>query len=212
MILKKERELVVKYGLKLINRNLTKGTGGNLSLFSRKKGLVAISPSALNYDKTSPEDVSVIDLNGNIVEGEKKPSSELEMHLLFYKKRKDIKAVIHTHSIYATTISCLRHEIPAIHYLIGFAGQKVPCASYATNTTLELAKNSLDAMGNGKAVLLANHGLLACGKDLSEAFNIAEITEFCAELFYRAKSIGDPVLLNNNEMDEIMKTFKTYGK
>lgn len=212
MILKEERELIVEYGKKLITSNLTKGTGGNLSIYNRDKQLMAISPSGIDYFETRPEDVVVLNLKGEKIDGDKAPSSEYEMHKIFYENRTDIDAIIHTHTMYATTISCLNWDLPPVHYMIALAGPNVRCAKYATYGTKELAENAFKAMENRKAVLLANHGLLAGAKDLANAFNITEEIEYCAELYYRAKSIGEPVILSNEEMDIMAEKFKTYGQ
>lgn len=164
MLLKEERELIVEYGKRLITHNLSKGTSGNISIFSREKNLMAISPSGMDYFSIKPEDVVVMDLDGNRVDGERKPPSEYHLHRIFYKKRDDVSAVVHTHSTYATTFACMNWSIPAVHYLIGFAGGKeVRCAQYATFGTEELAKNAFKTMGSGNVVLLANHGLVAVG-------------------------------------------------
>ncbi|MFA5576289.1 MAG: L-fuculose-phosphate aldolase [Tissierellaceae bacterium] len=212
MILLEERKEIVEFGRKLIEKGLTKGTGGNLSIFNRKENLMAISPSGIDYFETRPEDVVVLDLEGNIVEGNRKPSSELEMHSIFYRKRSDIDAIIHTHTVFATTLSCLNISLPPVHYLVALAGLDVRCARYASFGTRELAENAFEAMEDRKAVLLANHGLLAGAGDLANALNITEEIEYCAELYYRAKSIGEPVILPKEEMTFMLKKFKTYGQ
>lgn len=212
MLLEKERKEVVRYCQKIVTNGLTKGTGGNISIFNRKQGLVAISPSGLDYDRMQPEDVVVLDLEHNLVEGTRKPSTELAMHTIFYKNREDINAVIHTHSTFAKTLSALRMDLPAVSYLVACAGYDVKCAEYASFGTEELAFNAYQAMKNRKAVLLANHGLLAGAEDIKNAYNIAEQIELCCEIYYRAKSIGEPVLLDQQEMERMMEKFETYGK
>lgn len=212
MLLEKERKEIVEFGKKLIETGLTKGTGGNLSIFNREKGLMAISPSGINYFKTKPEDVVILNLHGEKVDGDKTPSSEYDMHRIFYKKRKDIDAIIHTHTMYATTIACLNWDLPPVHYMIALAGINVRCAKYASYGTKELAENAFKAMEGRNAVLLANHGMLAGAKDLGNAFNITEEIEYCAELYYRAKSIGNPVILPEDEMIKMIDKFKTYGQ
>lgn len=207
-----ERELIVEYGKKLITSGLTKGTGGNISIFNRQKGLMAISPSGLDYFETTPEDVVVLNLEGEIVDGKRKASSELEMHSIFYRKREDINAIVHTHSPFATTIAALNWDLPAISYLVAYAGPDVRCAKYATFGTPELANNAYDAMQDRRAVLLANHGLLAGAIDVANAFNIAEEIEFSAEIYYRAKGIGNPVILSAEEMRLMAEKFKNYGQ
>lgn len=212
MLMKQEREDIVEYGKKLVQSGLTKGTGGNISILNRELKLMAISPSGIDYFHTRPEDVVVLDLNGQVVDGHRKPSSELEMHRIFYEKRDDIHAVVHTHSPYATTISTLNWELPAASYLVAYAGYNVRCAPYATFGTRKLAEYAFEAMIDRKAVLLANHGLIAGGHDIMNAFNIAEEIEFCAEVYYRAKSIGEPVILPEEEMKILIEKFKGYGQ
>ena len=212
MLLEQERQLVVEYGRRLITSGLTRGTCGNLSIFNRESGFAAVSPSGLDYFETEPEDVPIVDLAGHVVDGGRKPSSELPFHLIFYNSRQDISAVVHTHSVHATTLACLGLELPPVHYMIGFAGPNVRCSQYATFGTPELARIAYDAMADRKAVLLANHGLIAVGAGLKEAFMIAQSVEFCAEIYCRARSMGQPLLLSDDEMAVIIEKFKTYGK
>jgi L-fuculose-phosphate aldolase len=206
-----ERELVIEYGKKLITAGLTKGTGGNVSMVNRELGYYAISPSGMDYFEIEPEDVVILDLLGNIVDGNRKPSSEYEMHRIFYEKRSDINAVIHAHTDFATTIACMNWDLPAVHYLVALAGKDVKCAQYATYGTKELAENAFRAMENRYAVLLANHGILTGGKNFSNAFKKLEEIEYCCQLYYRTKCLGNPVILSEAEMNLHLKKFKTYG-
>lgn len=212
LILQYERELIVEYGKKLIQSGLTKGTGGNISVFNRQEKLMAISPSGLDYFHTQPQDVVVLNLAGEVVDGHRKPSSELEMHSIFYKRREDINAVVHTHSPFAATISALHWDLPAASYLVAYAGKNVRCSKYATFGTPELAEYAFEAMKDRFAALLANHGLLAGSTDLLNAFHIAEEIEFSAEVFYRAKSIGEPVIIPKKEMKVLVEKFRSYGR
>ena len=212
MLLQKEREMVVKYCKMLVTHNLTRGTGGNISACDREKGLMAISPSGMDYFETEPEDVTVLDLEGKIVDGKRSPSTEVDMHRILYAQRHDIGAVVHTHSTYATTLACLHKELPPVHYLIGFAGHGVRCTKYAPFGSMELARHALSGIRDRYAVLLGNHGLLAAGPDMRYAFNTAEETEFVCEIYCRALSTGDPVLLTKDDMDVVLEKFKTYGQ
>jgi L-fuculose-phosphate aldolase len=212
MILKNKRTAIVEFGKKMVKSGLTTGTGGNLSCKDRTENLVAISPSGIDYDEMLPEDVVVLDMSGNIIDGKLKPSSETGIHLGLYLTRRDISAVIHTHSPYATTMACLNMEIPAVHYLVGFSGTKVPVAPYATFGTEELAKNVSGTMGEFNAVLMANHGLITVGADLLCAFCVAEEIEFVARIYYQAKNIGKPVILSEQEMKKVIKKFADYGQ
>ncbi len=212
MLMEKERRLLVEYGQKLITSGLTRGTGGNLSIFSREEKLMAITPTGMDYFKTKLEDIVVMNLKGKIVDGNRMPSSEYEMHKIFYENREDINAIIHAHTVYATTLACLNWDLPPVHYLVALAGHNVRCAKYATYGTKELAENALEAMKDRRAVILANHGLLAGANDLLNAFNIAEEIEYCSEIYCRVKSISDPVILQKEEMDLMVEKFKTYGQ
>jgi len=211
MLLREERELVVEYGKKMITNGLTKGTGGNISIFNRKEQLMAISPSGIDYFETKPEDVVVINIKGEIVDGDKKPSSEYEMHKILYEGREDINAVVHTHSTYSAILACLSWDIEPVHYLIGFAGGNVRCTKYTTFGTRELAESAFEGMRDRYAVLLGNHGLLTGGKNIAYAFNVAEEVEFCAEVYYKTKAVGNPVILSEKDMEIALEKFKSYG-
>lgn len=213
MLLKKEREEVIHYGKRMITEGLTKGTGGNISLFHRPSGLMAITPSGIDYFEIKPEDVVIIEVaTGKIVDSARVPSSECDMHRIFYKYRQDIDAIVHTHSLFSTTLSCLNRSLPPIHYILATAGVDVRCAEYATYGTVKLAKNAFSAMQDRKAALLANHGLITGGKTLKEAFSIALDVEFCAELYFRAESMGKAVALPEEEMRSMQVRFQDYGK
>ena len=212
MLMEKERLLLIEYGKKLVKAGLTKGTGGNLSIFDRKNGHVAITPSGIDFFEIQPEDIVIIDVDGNVIEGNRTPSSEWAMHVMPYKYRDDIDAVIHAHTMYATVMSCLRQELPATHYMIAVAGETVRVAEYATYGSPELAKNAFEAMKDRKAVILANHGILAGANDLLNAFNIVEEIEYCSEVYTKAKAIGGPVILPHEEMVLMAEKFKTYGQ
>ena len=205
-----EKEQVVRYGKKLIDRRLTTGSGGNISVCNREKNLVAISPSGLDYYETTPEDIVILDMDGNLVEGKHRPSSEAGMHLAFYKNRADVSGIVHTHSKFATAIACMGWELPAVHYLIGMAGHRVRCTGYATYGSDELAKKALETIGDSNAVLLANHGLIALGEDVDRAFSTAEHLEFVSEVYYLTKTLGTPNILSDEDMDEVMKKFGTF--
>ena len=213
MILEAERQAVVRHGLAMFQAGLTTGTGGNLSCCDPERKRVAISPSGVPYDALQPRDVVVVDRRGRIADGDLKPSSEIGFHLALYDARQDIGGVVHTHSPYATTLACLHWEIPPVHYLVGFAGHKVPVAPYATFGTEALAQNVRQTMGTDyNAVLLANHGLVTVGVDLAKALAAAEEVEFVARIFCQTKTMGDPVILDADEMDRVIEKFKTYGR
>lgn len=210
MKLQNERKKVLQYCKLLLESNLTKGTGGNISIYVPEENCVVISPSGMAYEALTAKDIVLIDLDGNLIEGDHKPSSEWPMHTAVYKQRPELLAVVHTHSVFAKTLACLREDLPAVSYLVAVAGKMVKCAEYASFGTHELANNALAAMEDSKAVLLANHGLLAVGQNIEEAFNVAEEIELCAEVYVRGRGIGKPVILDNVEMENMVEGFKNY--
>ena len=159
-----------------------------------------------------PEDVVVLNPEGEIVDGALRPSSEVHFHLRLLNTRTDINAVVHTHQVYATTIACLNWELPAVHYLIGFSGNKVPLAAYATYGTPELADNIIQSIGHYNACLMANHGIVTVGPSLSVAFNVAEELELVSQIYIQSMSIGKPAILTDQEMEVVTGKFQTYGQ
>lgn len=212
MILEKEREKIVETGKRMINARLTTGTGGNLSIFNRKENLIAIKPSGVPYQSMRAQDVVVLRPDGERVDGVLKPSSETKFHLAIYHARPDVDAILHSHQVHATTIACMGIELPAVHYLLAFSGDKVPLAPYATFGTQALSDNILSVLGNYKACLLENHGLITLGASLDEAFDTAEALELVAQIYIQAKSIGEAKILNSEQMNVVIEKFKTYGK
>jgi L-fuculose-phosphate aldolase len=212
MLLHDERCAIVEFGRKLIFSQLTTGSGGNLSIINRKENLIAIKPTGVDYLLMKPEDVVVVSPDGEVVDGDLLPSSEIRFHLALMKHRPDINAVIHTHQVYATTIACMGWELPAVHYLIGYSGNKVPLAPYATFGTQELSENIVKSIGNYNACLMANHGIVAVGVDISSAFATVEELELVCRLYYQTKCMGNPVILSDDEMRIIGERFKTYGQ
>ena len=211
--MEKERNLIVEYGKKLITENLTDGTGGNISIYDPEQGLMAISPSGIDYFKTNPEDVVIMNLDGEIVDGDKKPSSEKDLHIEMYKLKPDVRSVVHTHSMFCTVMACLQMPIHAVHYVLADAGtNEVPCTPYVTYGTKDLAKLAAGTIGSGKACLLGNHGMLAVGKDVAEAFMIARECEWVSQIQWRCMSVGKPNILTKEEMDVVMEKFKTHGQ
>ncbi len=212
MLLYEERKKIIEICLKMKKKNLTNGTSGNVSIFNRELNIVAITPTGEPYDTLVPNDISIVNLSGELLEG-KKPTTELEMHLINYRNRSDISAIIHAHTIYATTMSCLRKTLPAIDYMIAIGGDKdVLCAKYATYGSLELAENAYISMKDRYAVLLANHGINTAGQSIEQAYNILVQIEYVAQLYILSSQIGNPVILDDNEMKKIVTRFKNYSR
>ena len=215
MVMETERQEIVEYGKRISSEGLAKGTAGNISIYDPDTGLMAVSPSGIGYFDTMPEDVVVMTLDGKIVDGARKPSSEYGLHAVIYRIKPEARAVVHTHSKYCTALACMREPLKPYHYGIAAAGTAaVPCAEYATFGTPELAEKVREAMGESRAVLLANHGLVACGADLDGAFSLAVNCEFCAELQWMCECAGENrgVVLSEQEMEAAMERFRSYGQ
>lgn len=210
MRLENERAQVVEYGKRLVQQGLATGTFGNISVYQPEEGLMAISPSGMDYFKTEPEDVAVLTLDGVQVDGRAKPSSEADMHRIFYQNRPEIRAVVHTHSTFATTLACMNWGIEPVHYLIAYAGADVPCIPYVRAGTYALAQAALDGMGPRHACLLGNHGLLAVGESMAYAFDVAQQMEFVAEVYYRCKLAGGGVNMPPQELEHMLDNFHNY--
>ena len=201
MNLLREREQLTEYGKRMSRDGLSVGTSGNLSIYVPEAGLMAITPSGLDYEATTPADIVVMDLDAHVVEGERKPSSEWALHTAFYRQYPAARAVVHTHSMYCTVLACLGKPLEAVHYAIAAAG-----------AARELAEAAVETCGEGKAVLLGNHGLVVWESSLPKAFALARDLEFTAELQWRAMAVGTPNILTDGQMAEALERFKTYGQ
>jgi ribulose-5-phosphate 4-epimerase/fuculose-1-phosphate aldolase len=191
------KELVAAYAKKGFSEHLFAGTSGNLSMFDPKTGKMYITASGIRYEEMTAEDVMVTDLNGAVLEGRHRPSSEWRMHAAVYRAYPRLRAVVHTHSPYATAFAVCREPIPAalieMHF---FLGGDIPCAPYARPGTDAVGESAVPLLTDKGGCLLANHGVLAVGKDLQEAYLRAEYIEDAAKIYSLAKGIGQPVLLN----------------
>lgn len=189
---------------------LNQGTSGNASI--RVNGGLLITPSGLDYDKMSPSDMVKIDYEGKVLRGGKAPSSEWHFHCRVMAAKPKAGALLHTHSVNATTLACLGREIPPFHYMIAVAGgRNIRCAPYATFGTEKLADAVLEALDGRLACLMANHGLIVLGRNIEDAFKRAVEIETLAEQYLKALAIGKPQLLTIGEMEVVLEKFKTYS-
>lgn len=209
--LRSEREAVADLGREMLAQGLTEGTGGNIS--TRNGDRVAINPSGIPYEEIDPEDVPLVDINGEQVAGELGASSEKPMHLQIMRERDDVGAVVHTHSPYASTFASLHEPIPATHYLIAFAGKEVPVTPYEEPGSEELGAAAVDALGDDhNACLLGNHGVITVGEDPESAFEVALMVEYCARIHYQGQNIGEPTHLPDEELEHLFDRFNDYGQ
>ena len=205
------REAIIAAARALNKNQLGTGTAGNVS--ARIKQGYLITPTGMDYESLTPADVVSMDLRGNRAEGDLKPSSEWRFHQDIYAERADTLAIVHTHSPCATALACTRQELPAFHYMVaGAGGVSIRCAGYATYGTQELSDHALAALAGRQACLLANHGVIALGKDVDSAFKMAQLVEELARQYLFSRMAGTPVLLDENEMNVNLEKFKDYGK
>ncbi|MEQ8967358.1 MAG: class II aldolase/adducin family protein [Azospirillaceae bacterium] len=191
---------------------INQGTSGNVSARTADPERFVITPSGMPYDALSASDMVEMDLGGGY-RGDRLPSSEWRMHLDIYRARPEAGAVVHTHAPYATALSCLRVDIPAFHYMIAVAGgTTIRCADYATFGTAELSRAMVAALEGRSACLLANHGMIAFGPTLAKALALAVEVETLARQYWMARQMGEPVILDDAEMQRVLARFKTYGK
>lgn len=193
-----------------VSHGLNKGASGNVSV--RFGNGFLITPSGLPNDTLEPEQMVFVNMEGQ-ASGGLKPSSEWRIHRDIFRARPEAKAVVHAHSPCSVSLSCLRRGIPAFHYMVAAAGGKdIRCADYATFGTQALSDSVLAALRDRRACLMGNHGLVAVGASLDAALSLAvEVEELCAQ-YWRAKLMGEPVLLSDAEMDEVLEKFRHYGQ
>lgn len=186
------KQAVLEISKQSYKEKLFAGTSGNLSIYDPVSKLMAITPSGINYPTMQIEDILVTTLDGEIVEGKCKPSSEWKMHAEIYRNRTDINAVIHTHSPYATAFAVVNKGVPAILVeMIPFIGGDIPVAEFALAGTAELGLAALKVLHNRNSCLLSNHGVLAIGKDLYKAHKCAVYTEDSAMICTFAQGLGE---------------------
>ena len=206
-----QREQLLKTSQKLVDTGLNKGTSGNASI--RVGNGFLVTPSGMAVEEMSPDNMVYMQLDGSF-EQSKKPSSEWRFHRDILARRIDINAVIHTHSMFATTLACLHKEIPPFHYMIAVAGgDNIKCAPYALFGSQQLSDNALTALKDRKACLLANHGMIALGNDLEDALAVAVEVENLSEQYWRILQVNaNTPLLSEAEMREVFQQFEGYGK
>ena len=208
------REEVARVARRMGDSGLVRATSGNVSART-PEGSVLITPSGLPYEELDPADIALVDLNGNLLEGPLEPSTEVPMHTGIYRRRPRVGGIVHTHAPYATALACLGLEIPAIHYMISALSEegRVPLAPYATYGSEELAGHASETLGEGhSACLLQNHGTLTVAEMATRAYSLTEILEEMAELYYRTRLAGEPILLDPGQVAETRARISGYGQ
>jgi L-fuculose-phosphate aldolase len=191
---------------------INQGTAGNLSV--RIENGFLITPTSLPYDRMEPKDIVEMDFDGAYA-GRHRPSSEWRFHRDILKSRRDIDAVLHCHSVYATTLAVHHKTIPSFHYMVGVAGgTTIRCAKYATFGTQQLSENALEALEGRYACLLGQHGQISLGKDLEQALWMGIEVETISRLYVQALTLGDPPILSDEEMAREIQQMRqmSYGQ
>jgi L-fuculose-phosphate aldolase len=208
------RRKVIETGLKMLNMKLVVGTWGNISARIPGEDLIAITPSGVDYERISPNDIVLLDMKGKVIDGHLKPSIEWPLHVAVYNNRYDVNAVVHTHSTFCTAMAMARKRIPAaVEDLVQIVGGDVRVSEYFLPGTKELGQAAVKALEGRNAVILANHGCLGAGPDLNETFKIVCVVEKAAKATIFAQVLGGVVELEQDDID-FMRDFylNKYGQ
>lgn len=195
------RRAVAEAGRRMTADGLVTGTAGNVSV--RVGDLVAVSPSGMDYESIRPDDVSVVDLDGAHVDGPHRPSSETPLHLTVYRST-DAGAVVHHHGLHSTAVSLVQQTLPAVHYYVTRLGGPPRVAPYATYGTPELAATVDTALRDRTAALMQNHGAVAYGATLDQAYDRAQLVEWLAQLYTTAAPLGTMRILTDDELAAVV--------
>ena len=213
-MLKKLRQELVALHLELPKNNLVMWTGGNVSARDPETGLVVIKASGIRYEEMRPKHMIVMDLEGQVVEGDFSPSSDVLSHLYIYKHRPDVFGVVHTHSRYATAFAAVGQPIPCV--LTAMAdefGGPIPCGGFALIGDEAIGKIAVESLGKSPAVLLQNHGVFTIGKNASAAVKAAVMTEDAAATVWMALQLGTPIPIPQEEVDKLHDRYMhVYGQ
>ena len=208
-----QKQEIIKAGMKLDRYDLIALTGGNLS-WRMESGEILVTPSGMIYEDMITDDVLVVDMNGKVLEGERRPSVDTEALLYIFKHRPDVNAVIHTHQPCATAVSLVADELPCnLTTLANATHGSVKVAPYSSAASIDMGINSVEHLGDNLAVILRHHGVIAIGKDLKEALYAAVYMEEAAKTFIMARSMGgDMAMLTQRQIDRAVLVFKYYGQ
>ncbi len=213
-MLEQLKDQLAELHLELPRNNLVAWTGGNISARDAGTGLIVIKPSGVRYPDLRPEHLVVLDLDGKIVEGHLKPSSDTYSHLYIYRHRADVGGIVHTHSRYATAFAAVGKPIPCVLTAIADEfGGPIPCADFALIGDEAIGKVVVDSIGKSPAVLLKQHGVFTIGKDAAAAVKAAVMTEDIAVTVWLAMQIGRPETIPQEDVDKLHERYtRVYGQ
>lgn len=205
------RQAIIDTCLAMNASGLNPGKAGNVS--ARWGAGLLVTPTGIPYAQLVPEDIVFLHADGHCPPGQRLPTSEWQFHVDILAHYPAVQAVVHSHSAYATALACLRRAIPAFHYMVAVAGGvDIRCAPYATFGTAALSGAIVAALDERRACLLANHGQIATGASLEAALALAQEVETLARQYQLALTLGEPAILDEDEMTLVLEKFKTYGQ
>ncbi len=208
------KEQLLNVGVRMAAAGLVMGTWGNLSARLPGENLFVITPSGISYDVLVKTDLVVVDITGRVIEGDRKPSTELTLHAAIYSACAQAGAIVHSHSIYASALAVAGKTLPPIlEEQVQLVDGAVPVARYAQAGTVDLAAAAVSALGQGKAVLLANHGVVGLGSTVGEAYQVCLVVEKAAQVYILAELIGQAAVIQPGDVAAIRKSYQTsYGQ
>jgi L-ribulose-5-phosphate 4-epimerase len=213
-MLDKLKQELMELHLELPKNNLVVWTGGNVSARDPETGLVVIKASGIRYEEMRPHHMVVVDIDGKMLEGDYKPSSDVYSHLYIYKHRPDVNGVVHTHSVYATAFAAVGKEIPCVLTAIADEfGGPIPCGGFALIGDDAIGKVVIESIGKSPAVLLKNHGVFTIGKNAKSAVKAAVMTEDNAKTVWLAMQIGVPDVIPQDDVEKLHHRYmNVYGQ
>jgi L-ribulose-5-phosphate 4-epimerase len=213
MLLEQLRETVWKCNLELPKNDLVKMTSGNVSGRDRETGLIVIKPSGFSYAEMKPEHMVVIDLSGQVIEGNHKPSVDTDTHLYVYQRRPDVFGMAHTHSPYATSFAVLGQPIPTCLTTCAMVGGEIPLGGYAPVGSEAIGQEIIANIGNALAIIMQNHGVFTVGSSPQEATKMAVEVEEIAKITHLAMLRGQPIILTAAQVDQMVDLYTNkYGQ
>lgn len=213
MILEQLREIVWKCNLELPKNGLVKMTSGNVSGRDPETGFVVIKPSGYSFEEMTPAHMVVVNLDGQVVEGNLKPSTDTDTHLYVYRQRPDVFGMVHTHSPYASSFAVLGQSIPACLTSSAMLGGEIPLGGYAPIGGADIGQEIINKIGRALAIIMQNHGVFTIGSSPQEATKMAVEVEEIAKITHLAMLRGQPILLTSSQVDYMVDLYRNvYGQ
>ena len=212
---KAERKEIIKSALKLVKYDIVRLSAGNLSIRCGNQGQhLAITPSGMDYEEITEKDLIVLNMKDKkVIEGFRRPSVDIDALIHIYDNMREVNAIIHTHQVYATCLGVVFDKLPSVVTTLANAtGGEVAVAPFSSAASLEMGKETVSNIGDKKAVILKNHGVITVGKSMKEALYSAVYLEDAAKVFCIAMTMGKPTLLTKEQTREAVEIFKTYGQ